>query len=87
MGDKRKFNGTVGRTLLDTKMAFEVEESPAKGKPNVVYFVLDDMGFSQLGCYGSSIHTPNIDRLAHEGVRFNNFHTTAICSATCCYYH
>jgi arylsulfatase len=40
------------------------------------------MGFSQLGCYGSTINTPNIDRLAKEGLRYNNFHTTAVCSAT-----
>lgn len=51
-------------------------------KPNVLYIVLDDLGFSQLGCYGSTIHTPNLDRLAEEGLRYNNFHTTAICSAT-----
>ncbi|MCD8020831.1 MAG: arylsulfatase [Clostridiales bacterium] len=51
-------------------------------KPNILYIALDDMGFAQLGCYGSSIHTPNIDRLAAEGLRYNNFHTTAICSAT-----
>ena len=51
-------------------------------KPNVIYIVLDDMGFAHLGCYGSTIHTPNIDRLAADGLRYNNFHTTAICSAT-----
>ncbi|GHU34789.1 arylsulfatase [Clostridia bacterium] len=51
-------------------------------KPNVLYIVLDDLGFSHLGCYGSNINTPNLNRLASEGVRYNNFHTTAICSAT-----
>ena len=50
--------------------------------PNVVMIVLDDLGFAQLGCYGSSIDTPNIDRLAEGGVRFTNFHTTAVCSPT-----
>ena len=50
--------------------------------PNVVVIVLDDAGFAQLGCYGSDIDTPNIDRLADRGVRFTNFHTTAICSPT-----
>ncbi|MGN0376791.1 MAG: sulfatase-like hydrolase/transferase [Suilimivivens sp.] len=84
MGNKKKFIGQIGRTLADTKLDFDVKESPSKGKPNVVYIVLDDMGFAQLGCYGSSINTPNIDRLAYEGIRFNNFHTTAICSATRC---
>ena len=82
MAAKKEFNGTRGRTLLDTKMSFKVTESPSKGKPNVVYIVLDDMGFAHLGCYGSTIHTPNIDQLASEGLRYNNFHTTAICTAT-----
>ena len=44
--------------------------------------VLDDMGFAQLGCFGSGIATPNIDRLADNGLRYNRFHVTAICSPT-----
>ncbi|MCH7788582.1 MAG: arylsulfatase [Acidobacteria bacterium] len=50
--------------------------------PNVVIIVLDDLGFAQLGCYGSDIDTPNLDRLAARGVQFTNFHTTAVCSPT-----
>ena len=50
--------------------------------PNVVIIVLDDLGFAQLGSYGSDLETPNLDRLAQRGVRFTNFHTTAICSPT-----
>ncbi len=50
--------------------------------PNVVVIVLDDLGFAQLGCYGSDIETPNLDRVAERGVRFSNFHTTAVCSPT-----
>lgn len=82
MGAKRIFQGTIGRTLEETQFDFRVQESPSKGKPNVIYIVLDDTGFAHLGCYGSTIHTPNIDRLAQNGLRYNNFHTTAICSAT-----
>ena len=82
MADKKTFNGTIGRTIDDTKFKYNIEKSPSEGKPNVIYIVLDDTGFAQLGCYGSTIHTPNIDRLANEGLRYNNFHTTAICSAT-----
>ncbi|MDA8196008.1 MAG: arylsulfatase [Actinomycetota bacterium] len=44
--------------------------------------VLDDTGFAHLGCYGSTLRTPHIDRLAHSGLRFNSFHTTALCSPT-----
>src|SRR5207253_8064800 len=50
--------------------------------PNMVVIVLDDLGFAHLGCYGSDLETPNIDRLAARGVRFTNFHTTAVCSPT-----
>ena len=55
---------------------------PRPGAPNVVMIVLDDLGFGQLGCFGSGIDTPNIDRLAANGLRFTNFHTTALCSPT-----
>ena len=54
----------------------------APGAPNVVVIVLDDLGFAHLGCYGSDLVTPNIDRLAARGLRFTNFHTTAVCSPT-----
>ena len=50
--------------------------------PNVLLVVLDDVGYAQLGCYGSDIATPAIDRLAAGGVRLANFHTTALCSPT-----
>ena len=43
---------------------------------------MDDTGFGQLGCYGSPIATPNLDRIAAGGVRFSNMHTTALCSPT-----
>ena len=78
---RQTFTGTVGRTIFDTEYRYRSAPAEEK-KPNVIYILLDDMGFAQLGCYGSSIHTPNIDRLADEGLRYNNFHTTAVCSAT-----
>ncbi|TQK27167.1 arylsulfatase [Arthrobacter sp. SLBN-53] len=52
------------------------------GRPNVVMIVLDDLGFAQLGCYGSDIRTPAIDRLARNGLRYNRFHVTGLCSPT-----
>lgn len=63
-------------------IAFCQEVKLNTDKPNIFYIVLDDVGFSDLGCYGSEIATPNIDELANEGIRFNNFTTRAICSAT-----
>jgi arylsulfatase A-like enzyme len=55
---------------------------PPEGAPNVVMIVLDDVGFAQLGCFGSPISTPSIDRLATGGLRYNRFHVTSICSST-----
>ncbi len=57
-------------------------KSTPEGAPNVVVILLDDLGFGQIGCYGSDIATPNIDRLASDGLRFNRFHVTALCSPT-----
>ena len=54
----------------------------ASGRPNIVFVLIDDAGFSDFGAYGSEIATPNIDRLAQEGVRFTNFHTASTCEAT-----
>lgn len=50
------------------------------GQPNVVVIVLDDVGYAQLGCYGSGIETPTLDRLAADGLAYTNFHSTAMCS-------
>ncbi|HQD16475.1 MAG TPA: sulfatase-like hydrolase/transferase, partial [Ottowia sp.] len=56
----------------------------AKGKqrPNIVFILLDDAGFSDFGAYGSEISTPNIDRIATSGVRFTNFHTASTCESS-----
>ena len=51
-------------------------------RPNIVLIVADDMGYSDLGCYGGEIVTPNVDRLAANGLRFTNFYNNAICCAT-----
>ncbi len=52
---------------------------PPQSPPNIVLILADDMGFSDLGCYGSEIQTPNLDRLAREGMRFTEFHNTSKC--------
>ena len=53
-----------------------------EGAPNFLFILLDDVGFAQLGCFGGSIRTPNMDRIGLEGLRFTNFHTTALCAPT-----
>jgi len=54
----------------------------AAEKPNIVFILVDDMGWSDIGCYGSEIQTPNIDRLAQDGLRFTQFHNTAKCNTS-----
>jgi arylsulfatase A-like enzyme len=76
------FKGIIGRTAKDSRPAPPQVVRPKSGSPNVVYILLDDVGFADLGCYGSEIQTPNIDRLAQSGLRYNNFHTRSICSPT-----
>ncbi len=77
-----EFKGKIGETYKDSTPDFSpaLPLSAPKGAPNVLIVVLDDVGFGQLGCYGGPIGTPNIDKLAAGGLRYNNFHTTALCS-------
>ena len=73
------FGGRIGRTYQDSTPWWP--DPPAGlGGPNVVMIVLDDTGFAHFGCYGSELATPTIDRLAANGLRYVNFHTTALCS-------
>ncbi len=54
----------------------------ADSRPNIVLIMADDLGFSDLGCYGSEIETPNLDQLANQGLRFNQFYNTAKCHSS-----
>jgi arylsulfatase A-like enzyme len=72
----------IGLSYKDSVPCWPESPQPPKGAPNVIFIVLDDVGFGQLGCFGGPIDTPNIDRLAAGGLRYNNFHTTALCSPT-----
>lgn len=78
---EKDFPGIIGRTVADSTPDWGGPGFRDRG-PSVVMIVLDDTGFAHLGCFGSSIETPNIDRLAGHGLRYNNFHTTALCSAS-----
>lgn len=62
--------------------SYEVPPRPPSQAPNILVFLLDDTGFAELGCYGSEIRTPNMDRIAAEGLQFTNFHTTSLCSSS-----
>jgi arylsulfatase A-like enzyme len=74
------FGGRIGRTVAESEPWWPEPVRPPGDAPNVIMVVLDDTGFAHLGCYGSTIDTPNIDRLAAGGLRYTNFHTTALCS-------
>src|SRR3712207_3398826 len=76
------FRGVIGRTYEESTPSWPEPVRPPRGVPNVVFILLDDVGFAQFGCYGSDIETPNMDRLAAGGLRYTNFHTTAMCSPT-----
>lgn len=76
------FNGVIGRTVDQSEPAWPEPRRAKEGAPNVLFIVLDDTGFGQLGCYGSPISTPNLDSLAANGLLYNNMHTTALCSPT-----
>jgi arylsulfatase A-like enzyme len=74
------FPGVIGRTIEESTPAWPRPKRGQLDAPNVLFIVLDDTGYGQLGCFGSPIRTPNLDRLASNGLRFNNMHTTALCS-------
>ncbi len=87
---KDTFKCSLGAPLVGAMLAaplfcspLSAEEKPlrqAQGRPNIIVIMADDMGFSDLGCYGGEIQTPNIDQLAKEGIRFTGFRNTARCT-------
>ncbi|HEY7550684.1 MAG TPA: sulfatase-like hydrolase/transferase, partial [Hyphomicrobiaceae bacterium] len=76
------FNGVIGRTLRESKPDFPVEVEAPKGAPNILLIMTDDVGFGASSSFGGPIATPTFDRLAANGLRYNRFHTTALCSPT-----
>jgi arylsulfatase len=80
----KPFKGRINVDIRDSVPDWAPFEPPRApdGAPSVVYIVLDDVGFSAMSCYGGPIETPNIDRIASRGVRFTQWHTTALCSPT-----
>ena len=80
--EPHEFAGTISPYHWDAVAHWPDPPHPPDGAPNVVIVLLDDVGFAQLGCFGSDIATPHLDRLAARGLRYTNFHTTALCSPT-----
>jgi arylsulfatase len=77
------FTGKIGKTLTDSQESFPVRNPQAtEGAPNIVWIVIDDIGYGASSAFGGLIETPNIDRLANQGLRFTNFHTCAFSAPT-----
>lgn len=77
------FQGNVGRTFLDSDSPqFPQPVQAPKGAPNIVLILIDDAGFGQFSTFGGGVTSPTMDTLASEGLRYNRFHTTALCSPT-----
>ncbi|HXB76489.1 MAG TPA: arylsulfatase [Bradyrhizobium sp.] len=77
------FKGEVGRTYQDSDPAtFPQIVRPPRGAPNIVLILLDDVGFGQFSVFGGGVPSPNMEKLAAQGLRYNRFHTTALCSPT-----
>ncbi|OYD68719.1 sulfatase-like hydrolase/transferase [Rhodococcus sp. OK302] len=67
------FGGRVGRTAADSTPSWPQTPTPHPTSPNIVVILIDDMGYSDIGPFGSEIETPTLDRLAAQGVRLTNF--------------
>ena len=76
------YQGKIGRTLADSKEWWPQPVKPPSGSPNVVWILLDDVGFGASSAFGGGISTPTFDQLGQQGLRYTNFHTTAICAPT-----
>ncbi len=78
----QEFQGKIGRTLKDSEEYWPEPVRAPEGAPNVLVWLIDDMGFGHASPFGGLTPTPTLDRLAENGLRYNNFHTTALCSPT-----
>ncbi len=78
-----QWKGKTGKTLSESQpYKADPVVKAEKGAPNVVWILLDDVGYGSISSFGGLINTPNFDNLANNGLRYTNFHTTAICSPT-----
>ena len=69
-------------TLYFIGVANSLESAPDRTRPNIILIMVDDMGYSDIGCYGGEVKTPNLDKIASDGLRFTQFYNTAKCHTT-----
>ncbi|BAY99750.1 sulfatase [Tolypothrix tenuis PCC 7101] len=77
-----EFKGKIGLTYKESQPDFPQPIAAPANAPNVLLVILDDVGFGQASTFGGPVDTPNLTRLAEKGLRYNQFHTTALCSPT-----
>ncbi|HYV62626.1 MAG TPA: sulfatase-like hydrolase/transferase, partial [Bryobacteraceae bacterium] len=77
-----RFGGVIGRKASESKPDFPKAVTAPQGAPNILLILTDDTGFGAASTFGGPIPTPTLDRVAARGLRYNNFHTTALCSPT-----
>jgi arylsulfatase A-like enzyme len=80
----KPFKGTINIDVRDSVPDWEPYEQPKapEGAPNIIYMVFDDVGFGAMSVFGGLIESPNLERIANNGLRYTQFHTTALCSPT-----
>lgn len=76
------FPGRIGLTVSESSPAWPSPLRAKKGAPNVLFWIIDDTGYGQMSVFGGLVETPNIDKLAANGLRYTRMHTTALCSPT-----
>ncbi len=76
------FKGNIGETYKDSTPSYPLPVTAAKGSPNVLLILLDDVGFGMCSTFGGPVPTPHMDKLANNGLKYTRFHTTALCSPT-----
>src|SRR3984957_11752572 len=79
---EQPFKGHIGRTVQESTKDFPQEVKAPEGAPNILLILTDDVGFGASSTFGGPVPTPTMDRLAKEGLRYTEFHTTALCSPT-----
>ena len=79
---EQPFGGRIGITTADSVKDFPKEVEAPKGAPNILVILTDDVGFGASSTFGGPIPTPTMERLAQAGLRYTQFHTTALCSPT-----
>jgi Sulfatase len=73
------FTGVIGKTYKESKEAWPPLPTAPAGAPNIVVILLDDVGFGQTGTFGGPVPTPELDKLAAQGLKYTRFHDTGIC--------